>query len=597
MRKRLLSIGLVFALLVGMAAITAFATPSNWVDVSNWKQLSAVLKDTATTGIRLTADIQIPRCGVAINPNKAELFIDGNGFTLHDYASNSCCDSIRLEKRGALQFIQISNLKFNGKNYYGVPYIDPCLRGITVRYENVTYVGPQLVYNRSGTVQIKDSTINLVPGYCNSTGEVAEANFVLLEGNVTIDKNQPKSCEEIFWLTGPDSRGGLRVAAGAKVFVTNNKGLVNGSGFYYNSLCDGYLVFDEGSEFSYAGKNVFLQCCALDKFAVGKNASVVIDCAGDIYCSNDIIEVEGTVTIDEGATLIAVAPTNRTDECILELEDGCKFNVNNPKYVLLFNGNNKCSGNAIDVDCDPSRFDIKAGSIRYWDSSIGQTWTNLVNPTVTFANPNGLNYTVTGVLGLRGVVKSVATDRYNGTTPINNSTFNMKGRRIIEINGAPDVQLIDIAGSVIWNDNDNVKNYRPASFRVNLYRDGVFVGSTDVDSFGSGVFTFPGQPKTNNAGVDCVYTVSAPTVLNEYTTTISGTTITNTLKRIYITTIFYNVTTGEQTTESQVAFYGDTITLTARVIPGTILVPGVPSSHTFTNITADREHIFYYQNV
>ena len=87
-------------------------------------------------------------------------------------------------------------------------------------------------------------------------------------------------------------------------------------------------------------------------------------------------------------------------------------------------------------------------------------------------------------------------------------------------------EVIDITGKKVWKDNNNQDGLRPVSIIVELYADGEKVSEITTDETSGWLYKFKDVPKYKE-GKEIVYTVTEKNV-EGYTTTISGTTITNT---------------------------------------------------------------------
>ncbi|MDR2976141.1 MAG: Cna B-type domain-containing protein [Streptococcaceae bacterium] len=91
-------------------------------------------------------------------------------------------------------------------------------------------------------------------------------------------------------------------------------------------------------------------------------------------------------------------------------------------------------------------------------------------------------------------------------------------------------QLIDVSGRKIWNDNNNVFGSRPASIGVELLQNGIYVKQMTViaDPDGSWNFEFTNVPEFDAAGKAYEYTVKEMDTPAGYSSSVTGTTITNT---------------------------------------------------------------------
>lgn len=93
-------------------------------------------------------------------------------------------------------------------------------------FENLTYTGRQIAVNWQGTVKLKNVTINIVKIGDLAGQEVAEANRIILEGNVVLDARKAgDENDEIFWLYDISKLKGsssITVKSGAQVEVFTN---------------------------------------------------------------------------------------------------------------------------------------------------------------------------------------------------------------------------------------------------------------------------------------------------------------------------------------------------------------------------------------
>lgn len=85
------------------------------------------------------------------------------------------------------------------------------------------------------------------------------------------------------------------------------------------------------------------------------------------------------------------------------------------------------------------------------------------------------------------------------------------------------VDTIEIPISKLWNDGSNKDGIRPDSIKVNLYRDGQYVGyqTMEPDGGGSWAMTFENLPKNDANGHEYTYTIAEREVTG-YTVAITG---------------------------------------------------------------------------
>ena len=121
---------------------------------------------------------------------------------------------------------------------------------------------------------------------------------------------------------------------------------------------------------------------------------------------------------------------------------------------------------------------------------------------------------------IKYTVEEVTVDGY--TTTVNGTT----------VTNSHIPEKTSIEGTKVWDDADNQDGKRPESITIHLYADGKEAASktltADTNQGNTWNWSFTGLDK-KKAGKDIVYTVTEDVVMG-YTTTISGTTITNTYK-------------------------------------------------------------------
>ena len=239
---------------LSMATAPAFADSST--QCATWADLQAALTNPATTGIVLTADITIG-AGTRINASMPDgLVIDGKDpvtgqiYTITERNTNTSTGNLYIDTSGTLKNLTIQNLNIVGYDNNGFPYIDDTVRGFNLIYSNVTYNGPQIAYNRYGSVEFDDSSITLGPA--GTSQECAEAATVILGGNTTI--NSVTTSDAIFWPRynyNNTTPGGLVVKPGSNVTITG--AMNNTRGLFYNDIAANTITIGSGATFTYNG--------------------------------------------------------------------------------------------------------------------------------------------------------------------------------------------------------------------------------------------------------------------------------------------------------------------------------------------------------
>lgn len=134
------------------------------------------------------------------------------------------------------QSFTLKNAAVNGRNNAGVFCNNAAYRDISMYFENVTYTGAQLAFNRvsgasRGYVEIADCNITLTnTGSASAPQEVCEANEVKIRGTVQVYSRNiaSGSTYSAFWLVGshPSGQLSLTVEQGAKLTLDSNTYLI-----------------------------------------------------------------------------------------------------------------------------------------------------------------------------------------------------------------------------------------------------------------------------------------------------------------------------------------------------------------------------------
>ena len=436
---------MVFSLI--MTHTAAKAASPDWTEVSTASQLKAALADAITTKIALTADIEVPKYGITINPDKPSLIINGNPdgnekhFTLTDYKSSASCHTISLMKRGRLKEITVQNLNVIGYNDHGFIYIkdSSTVKDVTMIYNKVNYTGPQMLENRYGHVRIIDCSINIIPVSCCTGEEVAEAINITLEGEVYINKRTPKNCCEVFRVMNDNNKGlgGITVAPGANVVVYSNENgaKVISSGFVHFTGCKNYLRFEENSSFSFRGNNIFAQCNPVNDVQIKKNALVCIMTTGDLYCAKGQITVDGQMEVEENAVLAMIAEKNTEHQGVLMLKGkNTTFTANSPKQVLIYNSSTNQHKEGVAIECEASGTQtLNFNNINYlgfWYKNTSNNYQSLPEPTKLWTNDDFSCFDAQIVVNCEKV-KSAVSRNYSGTTAFNVNNVAFKYNNVI----------------------------------------------------------------------------------------------------------------------------------------------------------------------
>jgi len=435
MKKRILSLLLVFSIIFILLPIKGFAAPG---DVSTFKEFKAALEDPDITLVNIIAPFTMEKDTITINPKKSGLVINGNFNQITQVDSSSAAYSIQFDSaKSNIQTITIQNLIIAGLSRKGFVYIPTCSKysNFTVNFNKIIYTGPELIKAKYSNINITDSDILIQPGHCDSTGYLVEGMNITLSGIVTIDKQAPKSNRSLFYV---NSKGSLVIANSAIVNIHNNTfddKVSKKSGFAYFSSCSTKLLFGSNSKFNYEGVSTFAYGCDIDEVIVGDYAEVIVMISGNLSTCDGLLAVKSLMEVRNSATLELIAVNNTNCYPVIEFGNKSVFSVDAPIDILFYNASakNACYGMAIDNACTMTINYSNVTEVGYWVKNTTPYFA-LGNPTYAFTSGGNM---YSAILGMScGKVKTVNTPNYTGSTPLTSAAF--KDVNVIHIKGAPE---------------------------------------------------------------------------------------------------------------------------------------------------------------
>lgn len=218
---------------------------ANEVIVYSYAELKSAIEtvNNGYTMIYLGQDITMLG-GITVPSGKLTFTIDGvdpttqvrHKFTEYNSATATYAIFVGYNGSGT---ITLKNMDITGKNYYGTVCVYG-YTGITLSYDNVTYVGPQITYNPAGKAIYKDSTITIpnTGSYPSTTQEVGELKEVDFIGDVTIN-HAPSYATYIFY-TAANAATKITFKADSNVNITTTRGL--------NDPSTATILFEEGAQ-------------------------------------------------------------------------------------------------------------------------------------------------------------------------------------------------------------------------------------------------------------------------------------------------------------------------------------------------------------
>lgn len=127
-------------------------------NVSSFAELKTAIEDATSTEIIVNGDIVFGD-GAKINVAKSNVVIDFAGHTVTDSSNLSVSTTIYVPSTTNTISVTAKNAVWNGKNYYGVIGVYDGNTNTTINLENISYTGPQFVYNKNGITNIRNCTV------------------------------------------------------------------------------------------------------------------------------------------------------------------------------------------------------------------------------------------------------------------------------------------------------------------------------------------------------------------------------------------------------------------------------------------------------
>lgn len=369
--------------------------------VETLNQFTAAVLDLNVETILLDADIILTGV-ITIPANKPSLLIDGQGiYTLEQSRSTGTTTLASNSTQNPTYRLQ--NLTFIGRCYYGVINCNPAYN-INLEIHNVTYTGPQVVYNRSGSVRFSGTntiTIQANAPNTNAAEEVAEVNQVYIEGDFNLITYTTGS-SAFFWFINPNPI--FRIEDDASVSIkTSTKRSANGL-FFADAALDVSIGKRASFDLDITGYHPLLSgnTQSFKSMTIEEDAQVSMSCAGGLLLSGPFIVKENATFIYNHAAPPSGLPNVTIPMFLLatRYSDGSIISFNNPNLVVL----------SVEPTARPmfnfynvvNTIDITTSELNYWssyqdahDKQLPERmwWTendSLFNATTT----NGLNWTI-----------------------------------------------------------------------------------------------------------------------------------------------------------------------------------------------------------
>ncbi|MGG4156769.1 pectate lyase-like adhesive domain-containing protein, partial [Peribacillus muralis] len=328
------------------------ARASNEAIVYNFAEMKAVLEaDNGITTIKLGQNIDISG-SINIQAKKTNILIDGNNKTVSETGSNGSSGGLYYGSGNILRNVTVKDLNIRGKNYYGFITINDASKNVEQVFENVTYSGPQMIWNRYGKAIFRGvNTINInnttMPG-SSSAQEVAEVGSVEIEGDIKIFHNNDNA---VIWSISKSPQ--FKIASDAKVEINTMR---SGYGIFYPSGGNGEFSIGKNASVNFDGQKGITGKGILKSFIIESGAEAVMNRTGKD--SAPMILVYGETEINQNSKLQVSTENGHA----IQLVDKATMNFKKPDSVIL----STLKGQAIDNKSTSLTMNIDTGIVKLW---------------------------------------------------------------------------------------------------------------------------------------------------------------------------------------------------------------------------------------
>lgn len=418
--------------------------------VSTFAELKSAVEGADVTDILVTADIEFTS-GIRIPVTKKQLTLDCGNHTITDRVSTAATDALYVPTGAGTMDVTVKNAVWSGRNYYGVVcvYDDSANADVTISLQNITYTGPQMIYNRYGTTVVQNCVVNIQKnGASAAPQEFCEANRLTLAGNVTV--TSATTSNAVMWF--PFAGAALRVEPSANVTVNAPDTYL----IYSDTAAKPSLTFMEQSTTtinvksglfysSGTGAHIASSC------TVGQNAALSVTASSNN--GTPLLKCVDKLTVLQGAKLSLVMPQSGS-AALVYFAQAADVNIDQPDYLVLYSSAGKVFSFATGSASAPNKVTFVTKQLNYWTTSktpFAQAGGLDDKPTTVLTKSNGADLTCTQTLTRTAVVET-STDLAEGDQgyPVTTTNFDLTKATVISA-GEPQLtadKLTDLSVAV-----------------------------------------------------------------------------------------------------------------------------------------------------
>ncbi|MBC1291316.1 toxin Cry1Ac domain D-VI-related protein [Listeria booriae] len=312
----------------GAAAVgSEIGTTETPTQVGDFETLKRIIEqDNGITNIELTADITMTG-PINVNLNKTELTINGNGHTFTESKLDllAYTATVYVAPNSKMQTMNIKNMKIRGTHYYAPFQVHDYVKGVVQNFENIDYVGPQMVANTYGTANFTGTNTVDITQFegLGTLYQMVRANKVNIAGNFTA--NHRTTTLNTFQIYGEDSY--VKIQDGANVNIQTNGGKFIGSAANTTDFTVG-----KNATFNLNTKSE-LFVAAMSNVTFDTNSTTTINRTG--VDADALMLVAQNFNVNTNASLVAKQASGSTAHVIRTTAANATINFNGPRKLDL----------------------------------------------------------------------------------------------------------------------------------------------------------------------------------------------------------------------------------------------------------------------
>ena len=328
-------------------------------NVSSFAELKTAIEDATSTEIIVNSDIVFGD-GAKINIAKSNVVIDFSGHTVTDSSNLSVSTTIYVPSTTNTISVTAKNAVWNGKNYYGVIGVYDGNTNTTINLENISYTGPQFVYNKNGITNIRNCTVKIDKNDSSTTAqEFCEANRLNISGRVNVTSNSDS--DAVIWFSGANAA--LTVEENATFEVSA------GSTYFLYTDVSPIMLFDHNSTTTITTKSGLFYASGASShiaqsFTLEENASFV----ASKYVSNTVpmFKCVSIFTLKNNSTFRLFSEVI-SSTALMYFSQAANINITSPQNVVLYNRGGYAFSFGSGSSSSPNVINVETEMLRLWN--------------------------------------------------------------------------------------------------------------------------------------------------------------------------------------------------------------------------------------